>query len=161
MDKQMGTASTKILTGVLIAIAVGVGIFAVTWLDTTGEKGSGLGKAYHYDIEELAKIDPNLILYEESAKAISTGLMTARAIAVDLEGRICVAGDKVIRIFTDSGDMVREVKLADSPRCLTVANDGKFYVGMRDRVEVYGTDGKRSATWKSLGEDAVLTKMQF
>jgi hypothetical protein len=159
MDKQMGTASTKILTGVLIAIAVGVGIFAVTWLDTTGEKGSGLGKAYHYDIEELAKIDPNLILYEESAKAISTGLMTARAIAVDLEGRICVAGDKVIRIFTDSGGLVRDVILADSPRCLTITNEGKFYVGMRDHIEVYGTDGKRSATWKSLGEDAVLTSV--
>jgi hypothetical protein len=107
MDKQMGTATTKILTGVLIALAVGVGIFAVTWLDTTGEKGSGLGKAYDYDIEELGKIDPNLILYEESAGVISTGLKTARAIAIDLEGRVCVAGDKVIRIFADSGDLVR------------------------------------------------------
>jgi hypothetical protein len=159
MDKQMGTATTKILTGVLIAIAVGVGIFAVTWLDTTGEKGSGLGKPYDYDIEELGKIDPNLILYEESAGVISTGLKTARAIAIDLERRVCVAGDKVIRIFADSGDLVREVKLAGSPRCLTVADDGKFYVGMRNHVEVYGADGKRLATWESLGEDAVLTSI--
>ncbi|GAJ25129.1 unnamed protein product, partial [marine sediment metagenome] len=128
-------------------------------LDTTGEKGSGLGDEFIYDVKDLAKIDPNLILYEESAGVISTGLKTARAVAIVLEGRVCVAGDKVIRIFADSGDLVREVKLADSPRCLTVANDGKFYIGMKEHVEVYDGRGKRLATWQSLGDDAILTSI--
>jgi len=155
----MGNATTKIITGVLIALAVGVGIFAVTQLDTTGEKGSGLGKAYDYDIEELAKIDPNLILYEESVDPIASGFEASRAIAIDFEGRICVAGDKVIRIFVESGDLVDEVKLADSPRCLTATSDGRFYVGMRDHVEIYAGGGKRLARWGSLGAKAVLTSI--
>jgi hypothetical protein len=53
MNKQMGIANTKIFITVLVALAVGIGIFAVTQLDTTGEKGSGLGQAYEYDIEEF------------------------------------------------------------------------------------------------------------
>ncbi|MHC4482909.1 MAG: NHL repeat-containing protein [Planctomycetota bacterium] len=159
MNKQMGIANTKIFITVLVALAVGIGIFAVTQLDTTGEKGSGLGQAYEYDIEELAKIDPNLILYEESAEAISTGFKAARAIAVDFEKGIFVAGDKVIRVFAESGDLIDEVKLTDSPRCLTVTDDGKIYVGMRDHVEVYDGGGKRLARWESLGADAVLTSI--
>jgi len=159
MSRRTGITNIEILVGVLVVLAVIIGTVAVVRLDTTGEKGSGLGTEFIYDVKDLAKIDPNLILYEESAGVISTGLKTARAVAIDLEGRVCVAGDKVIRIFADSGDLVREVKLADSPRCLTVANDGKFYIGMKEHVEVYDGRGKRLATWQSLGDDAVLTSI--
>jgi hypothetical protein len=151
--------NTKFYAGLLVVAAIIIGIWALAGLDTTGEKGSGLGKPYVYDIEELAKIDPNLILYEESAEAIATGFEASRAIAIDFKGRICVAGDKVIRIFAASGDLVDEVKLADYPRCLTVTSDGRFYVGMRDHVEVYDNAGKRLARWESLGNDAVLTSI--
>lgn len=159
MSRRTGITNIEILAGVLVALAIVVAVIALVKLDVTGEKGSGLGTEFIYDIEDLAKIDPNLILYEESAGVISTGLKTARAVAIDLEGRVCVAGDKVIRIFADSGDLVREVKLADSPRCLTVDNDGKFYIGMKEHVEVYDGRGKRLATWQSLGDDAVLTSI--
>ena len=78
----------------------------VVRLDTTGEKGSGLGEAYVYDVKELGRIDPNLILYEESGEPISTGLEGARAIAVGNDGRIYVGGDKAIRMFSPSGSFV-------------------------------------------------------
>jgi len=62
MDRRLGTINIKIFTGVLAAVAVVIAGVAVVRLDTTGKKGSGLGKEYVYDIKELAKIDPNLIL---------------------------------------------------------------------------------------------------
>lgn len=161
MNRRTGITNIEILVGVLIVLAIIIGTVAVVRLDTTGEKGSGLGKEFIYDIEDLAKIDPNLILYEEAAQPISTGLKSARAIAIDFDGRTCVAGDKVIRVFAESGDLVGEIKLADSPRCLTVADDGKFYIGMRDHVEVYNGQGKRLATWRSLGDDADTGKVRW
>ena len=159
----------KIFVGVLAAIAVVIGGIAVVRLDTTGKKGSGLGKEFVYDVKDLVKVDPNLILYEEAAKAISTGFADSRAIAVDSQGSIFIAGDKAVRMFAENGDLLNEIQLADGPRCLAVADppclrlaaagDGKIYVGMKEHVEVYDGRGKRLAAWESLGDDAVLTSI--
>jgi len=157
VPKRLGTTNIKILIGVLIALAIVIAAVALVRLDTTGEKGSGLGKEYLYEID--AKIDPNLILYEESAQPISTGFTDSYGIALDSQGSIYIAGDKAIRVFTGSGNLLDEIELTDVPRCLTVAGDGRIYVGMKNHVEVYSDDGKRLATWESLGNDAVLTSI--
>jgi len=157
MNTRLGTTNIKILVAVFVAIAIG--IVALIRLDTTGKKGSGLGEEFTYDLEKLGKIDPNLILYKESAPVIVTGFTNSRAIAVDSKGTIHIAGDKAIRKFAESGNLLGELKLADMPRCLNVADDGKFYVGMKNHVEVYDGRGKQLATWQSLGDDAVLTSI--
>ena len=149
----------KIFVGVLAVIAVVIAYVAVVGLDTTGEKGSGLGNEFVYDIKDLAQIDPNLILYAESGRAISTGFADSRSIAVDSQGRIYTAGDKSIRVFAESGDFLDEIELTDLPRCLALAGDGKIYVGMKDHVEVYDYQGKRLSSWQSLGDDSVLTSI--
>jgi hypothetical protein len=159
VDKRLGTTDPKIFVVVLICVAIFVAIFVLARLDTTGESGSGLGKSYNYDIEELAKTDPNLILYEESTQPISTGFVNSHAIVVDSKGAICVAGDQAIRVFAETGGLLSDVKVAGAPTCLAVADDGKFYVGMKDHVEVYDGQGERLAAWQGLGGDAVLTSI--
>ena len=142
-----------------MVLAVVTAIVALVRLDTTGETGSGLGNEFVYDLKELGKTDPNLILYEESAQAIGTGFKVSRGIAVDSQGRIYVAGDKAIHVLAASSLQLNDIKLPDAPRCLTVGSSGKIYVGMKDHVEVYDEQGKRLATWPSLGDDAVLTSI--
>ena len=149
----------KIFVVLLIVLAIVIAFFALVRLDTTGKKGGGLGKEFVYDVGDLAKVDPNLILYEESAQPINTGFANSRGIAVDSHGSIYVVGDKAIRIFADSGDLLGEVKLADAPRCLAAADDSKIYVGMKNHVEVYDGQGKHLANWQNLGDDAVLTNI--
>ncbi len=159
MPKRLGTTNIKIFVGVLIALAVVISVVALVRLDTTGKKGSGLGKEYLYEID--AKIDPNLIIYEETGSAISTGLKAPTAIAVGPGGRVYVVGDNVIRVFNEGPNSnfssFGQIELPCAPRCLTVADDGKFYIGTKDHVEVYDNQGKQLASWESLGEDAVLT----
>ncbi|MDH4238113.1 MAG: NHL repeat-containing protein [Phycisphaerae bacterium] len=157
MKTRLGTTNIKILVAVFIAIAIGV--VAIVKLDTTGKKGSGLGEEFTYDLEKLGIIDPNLILYKEPAPAIDTGFSESQSIAVAPDGSIYIAGDKAIRFFAESGNLLGEIKLADMPMCLTVAGDGKIYVGMKDHVEIYDGQGKRLATWQNLGNDAVLTSI--
>jgi len=150
---------TKIFVGVLVIVAFIVAIFAVSRLDITGEAGSGLGKEFIYDIDSIAKIDPNLILYEQSAEPIPTGFANSHGIAVDAGGSIYIAGDKAIRIFSQSGQLVGQIKLNDTPRCLALATDGNIYVGMRDHVKFYDRQGHILATWQSLGGNALLTSI--
>ncbi|MHC4283649.1 MAG: NHL repeat-containing protein [Planctomycetota bacterium] len=156
MNTRLGTTNIKILIAVFVAIAIGV---AIVKLDTTGKKGSGLGDEFTYDLEKLGKIDPNLILYKESIPAIDTGFSVSHSIAVASDDSIYIAGDKAIRIFAESGNLLGEIKLADMPKCLAVAGDVKIYVGMKDHVEIYDGQGKQLATWENLGNDAVLTSI--
>ncbi|MFC1637160.1 hypothetical protein ACFL5Z_20250 [Planctomycetota bacterium] len=159
MNRTSGKENIKTLVGVLVGLAVVVAIIAVTQLDVFGNKGSGLSKDYTYDIAKLARVDPNLILYEESARAIETGFSDSHGIAVDSRGSVYVAGDRAIRIFAPNGDRQREIELAGAPRCLAVAADGTIYVGLKDHIEVYDAQGQRQAGWESLGPDAILTSI--
>jgi len=159
MNRINGTANIKIVIGVLIALAVVVAVVAVVRLDVTGSKGGGLDKKFKYEVNELARIDPNLFLYEESADSIKTGFTSTYGVTVDSKGSVYVAGDKAVRIFARNGDRLGEVKLNDTPRCLAVTADGTIYTGMKDHVEVYDARGQKQASWDSLGKEAILTSI--
>ena len=159
MNRLSAKVDTKTFAVVIVGLAAVVAVFAVFRLDTTGESGPGLGQAYVYDVENLTRIDPNLILYKETAQPIETGFAAARAICVDDNDKILVAGDKAIRIYSDSGNRLGSIELDGEPRCAAPADDGKLYVGMKDHVRVYDAQGKRLAAWRSPGEDAVLTSI--
>ena len=163
----MITMNTKIFVCLLVFVALVVAIFAIIRLDVTGEAGSGLGKEFIYDINSIAKIDPNLILYKESVQPIRTGFTNSHSIVVTSDGSIYVAGDKAIRVFAENGELLNEIKIIDTPRCLALATNGKIYIGMKDHVEVYAcpelverdSQSERLAAWQSLGHDALLTSI--
>lgn len=159
MKRISGATDIKVFIGVLVGLAVIVAIAAIVRLDVFGRKGGGLGTEFVYDVEELARIDPNLILYEESTEVIDTGFAKAHAIAIDSKGSVYVAGDKSIRMFDPSSGLLGEIKLADTPRCLTIETDGTIYIGLKEHVEVYDAQGKLQASWDSLGDDALLTSI--
>ncbi len=157
MKSRIGAANIKIFIGILIGMAVFVAVFALIRLDTTGTTGSGLGNEYLYEIDFT--IDPNLILYEESLEPINTGFTSTQAIALDSQGSIYIAGDKSVRIFTESGKLLDEIVLPGVPRSLTVADDSKIYVGIIDHIEVYSRQGRQLSSWDNLGQRALLTSI--
>ena len=148
-----------ILAGLLIAGSVVAGVAAIVFFDITGEKGSGLDKEFVYDISSQMKVDPNLIFYAESSASIVTGFKVSHGIAVDSNGTIFVAGDRAVRLFEGSGNLLGEIELDGSPRCLSVSEDGKIYIGIEDHVEVYDSNKKLLASWAKLNSDAVLTSI--
>ena len=167
MTGYSGASDNKTLIGVVIGVVCIVGAIAVLRFDATGEKGSGLGSDFEYSIEELSKIDPTLIIYEESLSPIDTGFSITHAVAVDETGAIYAAGDKAIRVFNDTGTKLDEIELNGEPRCLAIANEKSqegdediktIYIGMEDHVEIY-REGKLFKTWQSLGDKAVLTSI--
>jgi hypothetical protein len=167
MSGRFAATTAGKLIGVVVVLAIVTAIFALARLDVIGRKGSGLGEQFVYDVKDLAKIDPNLILYKETPSPIRTGFTNARGLAVGRQGSIYVAGDKAIRTFSENGQLLAEIELTDVPGCLTVATDGKIYIGMKDHVEVYAcpelverdSQRKRLANWQSLGDNAVLTSI--
>jgi len=167
MYRRLGAADIKVFIGILIGLVVVIAVVAMLRLDTTGEKGGGLGTDFEYNLEQFAKIDPNLVLYEESAPPIKTGFETTHAIFVDPDGAIYVAGDNAVRVFSDGGKLLDEIRLPETPMSLAVdtvdeANtpeSRKIYVAMKDHVEIYNHQGKMLAGWQGLGDNAVLTSI--
>ena len=161
MAKHSGTANTRIYIGALIIILCIIGVIAVLHFDATGRRGGRLGSDFEYNIDELSRIDPNLIIYKEDFSPIKTGFSTTHAAAVDDSGAIYVAGDNAIRVFDDKGVKLSEIPLKNEPRCLAIENDSNsisIYIGMKDHIEIY-RGGKLSKTWQSLGDKAVLTSI--
>ncbi|HLB73297.1 MAG TPA: NHL repeat-containing protein [Sedimentisphaerales bacterium] len=157
MKRLSAAANLRILLGALIALATVVAAISVVRLDTFGSRGSGIGRKFIDDITELARIDPNLILYEESSVRISTGFEQSQAIAVDSQGRIYVVGDNAVRVFAPNGDPINQISLSQTALCVETGDDGAIYLGTKDHVEVFDAAGQRIATWEGLGDDAFLT----
>jgi DNA-binding beta-propeller fold protein YncE len=152
------TTGNWIIAAFVVAAAV-TGIAAVLWLDATGESGSGLSREFDLDLTGLAAVDPNLIRYAQAGPPMKTGFRQSRAVAVDSAGRMYVAGDSAIRVLNNTGDAERTLELAGEPRCVSLSDDGKVYVGLKEHVEVFDAQGQRLASWDSLGEGAVLTSI--
>ncbi len=161
MNKQFGTINVRILSFGVIAVAVIIAIVALVRLDITGEKGSGLGVEFIYDIEALTKVDPDLLIYEESVRPIVTGFTQSWAIATGQNppSRFYVAGDRAVKVFSGEGVVIDEIKLDGAPRCLVVGDDDAVYVGLKEHIEVYNGPKKLLASWQSLGDNAVLTSI--
>ena len=159
MKKQFGLTRFEILAVIIVCCAIVIGVAAVVLLDTTGKSGSGLGKEFLYDVEDLVKIDPNLITYKESEKKIDTGFTQALAITIDSEGNLYVTGDKSIRKLSQNGEVLKEIQIGGESRCIAVSSDGRIYAGIKDHIEVYDNDGKQIESWESLGKNAILTSI--
>jgi hypothetical protein len=157
MNRLSAAANVKILLGALIVLATLVAAISVIRLDSFGSRGNSVGRKFIDDITELARIDPNLILYEESSVRIGTGFAQSQAIAVDSDGRIYVAGDNAVRVFTPKGDPISRISLSQTALCVEPDDDGTIYLGTRDHVEVFDANGQRIATWEGLGDNAFLT----
>ena len=136
--------------GVTVAVALGVVAFL-------SFKKSAIVKQPSSDFDRLSKIEPSLIQYEQCAKPIATGLSESRAIAVDSTGLIHVAGDKTVRLFDQSGDLLKESTLSGTPRSLFLTDPGLLYVAMTDHINIFNKQFKQIANWKSLGRRSLLT----
>lgn len=161
-DAGVGAASLG-LAGVaglgaalLMAPLAGYGAYQLYKQTERATESAKLAHAAAYDLTELKKVDAGLIKYQE-LKRIETGMKSPRAIAVDGQGNLLVAGERLVRRFSASGGFSDIISLAQAPFALASAPDGSIYVAMRGHVEVFSPDGKPKATWKAFGERAWIT----
>jgi len=147
----------RLVAGLLVVSATTVTVIALIKLDTYGRRGGTIAGSFQDEIDELARIDPNLILYEESGEPFKTGFAASRAIAVDDRATVYVAGDNQVRLFSRTGTPSGAIEPAGAPSAVAVTPDGIAYIGVMDHIEIYDPNLKRTASWQSLGADAAIT----
>jgi hypothetical protein len=146
------------LTGVVLAVAIGAGVAAFFVFEASPDK-TNLTPEYTYDIEQYAKIDPTLILYQQTGEPIETDFETTHAIAVGADGRIYIAGDEKIGIYTPESAVPMEIELVAAPTCIEVESDGAIAVGVGRVVIFMDRMGVETARWAVPAENAILTSI--
>ncbi len=111
---------------------------------------------WRYDVESLRRVDPALVHYERFVQ-FAVGNAAPRRLTVGPDGRVAVAAGRSILVFDPDGRRTADMAVGDLARCVGVAADGRYFVGLRDRVEVFDGKGTRVARWKAVGGKAYLT----
>lgn len=151
---RSGSLTTNVAVAVVIAAAVATAVVMVLRMDPRPQPPpAGTPPA------QPAAAGTEKRICTEITPPIKTGFRSARGIAVGGDGRIYVAGDKAIRIFTRDGTQTAEIATDHPPRALGVAADGTIYAAMERHVEVFSPDGSKAAAWPAVGETAVLTSV--
>ncbi len=151
------------LIALTVAAAIVVAALIVLRRDMSGRQGSGLPKTFDFSLADVKKIDPALIRYRQTAE-FAVEFLEPRAVGVGPGDQVYVAGDKGIHVFKPSGAKLHAFGLDGEPRCLAAAGPdhafpGRLYVGMKTRVEVLDSAGKRVVVWEDLGPKAILTSI--
>lgn len=163
MHTRPAVTMADVLIGVMIAVAIAVGVVAVLGINIWGEPAGSRPEGDDGGLEKLTKINPALIQYEQTGE-IPTGMSEVRALAVGPDDRIYVAGDRAIHVFDPGGGRRSEIALKDEPRCLAVGGSkhafpGRVYVGMGRYLQALNAEGTPETPWDNLGEKALLTSL--
>ena len=151
----------NIVIGVAVLAAVVVAVVALLNMDTTGRRGAGYGRRFDARVARLEPVDPALLKWVESAKAIRTGMENPRGIAVGAGDRICVVGDRALGVFDSDGRELARHALTQEPQAVACADGGgTIYLAMRDHVEIVrGNLVQVESAWKRLGPKTMLTSI--
>lgn len=142
-----------LLLGVLVFFApLGV-VFVLTHMGA-----HSLAAANRLLSETEKPTDPALVKYHE-VRADPTGLREPRALALGPDGACYVVGDSQVVRMGATGKPATVLTLVAHPYCLAVGNDGRYYVGLRDHVEVYNSLGALQARWPARGKAPYLTAL--
>ena len=144
------------LGAALVVLPLGAAWAYTQLKDATNRQNRAEEDGATYRISALTKVDPALLKYHQVAPII-TGMQAPRAMTVDAQGRVLVAGDRIIRILGPKGETVSDIALSEAPFCLAGSADGSIFVGFKEHIEVYAADGHRQAVWNSFGPNALLT----
>ena len=158
MKNPKGKIQSGLLTGLVLAVAIGAGVVAFILFDASGTK-STLGPEYSYDIEQYAKIDPSLIVYQQTGEPIKTDFEKTSAVAVGADGRIYIAGDEKITIYTSGFSVQTEVELKGEPTCVEVETDGTMVVCVKSDVIFINPTGVEIDRWTIPADNAILTSV--
>jgi DNA-binding beta-propeller fold protein YncE len=140
MRESVRTVNSPWVVGIVVA-AMGVGYFALLGTAEYREPGAQL----KYDVDTWRELDNVETRFEEVA-VLKPNLTDPRALALDGQGKLYVAGENAIVVYANDEE-VKRISIEGTPRCMTVDEDGRSFLGYRDYVEVLTPAGKVEQTW--------------
>ncbi|HOL31288.1 MAG TPA: hypothetical protein PK052_04840 [Anaerohalosphaeraceae bacterium] len=158
MIKQTNKIYSAVIVGLVLAAAAAAGLIAFFLFDASGSQIKPAPE-YSYNIEQYAKIDPELILYRQTGDTLQLRFEKCSAIAVDAVRRMYIAGDQKIAVYDAQHSIQREIELKDEPTCLHIDFDGGLIAGLKNHLVFLDTEGQTRNQWPAPAENALLTSI--
>jgi hypothetical protein len=143
---------------VIQAAGIGSALASLPVRAASAPDKSGEANPFAYDVDRLRHTDPKLLHYQET-KRFRTPRAEPRRICVAPDDRLFLAAGKYVVELGPDGSAVREWPLPTDIRCLAASGEGEIYVGLRDHIEVFDAQGRRTQTWEVPGPKAYFTAL--
>lgn len=137
----------------VIGVAVASGSLARAATPKAADKQAN---PYAYDLGRFRQTDPKLIHYEEVGR-LRCPHAEPRRLAAGPDDALYVAAGNYVTALARDGTRGIEIALSGPARCVTVAQDGTIYVGLRDHIEVFDRTAQRQAAWETPGKRTWFT----
>lgn len=111
---------------------------------------------FEYNIDHLRKVDPKLIHYEQVG-GFKTPLAEPRRLALGPDDKVYVSGKDRVEVFEPSGAKLRELAVKGTALAVTVARNGRLFLGVKDHVEIFAANGQSQAVWAAPGPKTWFT----
>lgn len=113
--------------------------------------------AFDYGLESLRTAD-SVPSYTEIPPLLPT-LKEIKAIATDAGGKIFVAGNMGVEIFSATGRRLNRFSIPGFSTCITFTPDGNLAIGMEDHLEIWSPAGVRIAAWEAADTLSMITSV--
>ncbi|MBN1290627.1 MAG: NHL repeat-containing protein [Candidatus Latescibacteria bacterium] len=146
-----------VLLWLIIGVSV-IGTIYFVWSAVSENTRSVQENPYKYNIDFFKEIDPALLIYAE-VNTIPLRFHTVSGIAVDAKDNLYVTGDESVSIFTSEGNVQSTFPTDQTALCLDVDVNGDLYLGMKNHIEIFNSNGIKKAQWEDLGVKAYITSI--
>jgi sugar lactone lactonase YvrE len=141
--------------GAIVALGA---VALLAWLARQGTRPANWGERFRYDISELKRVDPKLMVGRELSP-LSLDIANPHAIAVDSSNRVYAGGDSAIAVLDSDGRPIRKIAIDRPVTCLAVGLDGSIYAGQTGVIAVLGPDGVKRFECAPPGTNAFITSV--
>lgn len=111
---------------------------------------------FGYDVTRFSQTDPKLVGYESIGR-FTCPMPEPNRLSIGLQDELLIAGRDGVSIHKTFGESVVEIPLTEPARCAIQGRGGLIYVGVRDHVKVFASDGKPVRQWEALSGKPWLT----
>jgi len=111
---------------------------------------------FDYDIERFRTVDPALIRYKRTVR-FAVPKPGSRRLAMGPDQRLYVAAGNSVLVLDQSGVLLRFLAASSPVRSIALAPDGTLFAGVKDHIEVFDEQSKRTAVWDAPKGRPLLT----
>lgn len=118
-------------------------------------RGKNIENPYAFDVSEFAQVDSSEVIYKE-VKALRLSVSEPKGIAYH-DGVIYVIADSSLIQLNESGQLIKQIELEDSPTAIAV--DGSVWLAFSNKVAQLDKNGTVISSWEDYGARAVITSL--
>lgn len=144
-----------IISIAVIALLIIIGLIAKDLFDDPIKHREN---PYEYNIDNLKKIDPNLVCSEEVMKIVPVS-DNIYGIAIDKNDNIYITGENEVIVYNPKGEKTNKFSTSSNFIALNFLPNSNFIISAGNRLIELNDKGEEVSNWKNVNENSLFTSL--